>query len=391
NMTLAVATNNPMAIAETYVRQHMRLICPGDTVAIGLDCGGKPNLDLPYFCVRRGSGGVLSKIGSQMTRWRTGYGAALSLAEEKRLLEFLGDHGVSAVLAEFGTTGAALREVCTKIDLPLFVNFHGYDATVLPKRHDIRHAYRRLARDASGFICGSEHFSAILQRIGIPQKKISVIPCGIEIDDFRCDPQRSQDRVIAVGRLTPKKRPDLTIRAFSLALKKHPRLRMDLIGEGGERARCEAIVTELGLGGSVRLLGACSHAEVKKNLASASIFAQHSVTAENGDQESQGISLLEAMASSLPVVCTDHNGFSETVIDGETGLLSPEHNVEAMAANLCKLVEAPESAIHLGQEGRKRVEQYYRADNLAERLRSLIFANHATQSEIELLQSGAHS
>ncbi|WP_138466103.1 glycosyltransferase family 4 protein [Poseidonocella sp. HB161398] len=371
-MTLAVATSNPMAVAETYIRQHMRLIAPGRTVAIGLDCPEATALDLPLFCVRRGPGGAAGKALSLARRWRTGYGAALSLAEERRLAEFLRAHGVEAVLAEFGTTGAALRMVCRRAGLPLFVNFHGYDATVLPKRRDIRACYRLLAAEAAGVICGSEHFAGILRDLGFPAAKISVIPCGIELEGFCADGAKDPDLAIAVGRLTAKKRPDLTIRAFAEARRSRPNLRLEVIGDGGQRGRCDAVIAELGLGGAVTMLGACTHEEVKARLAGAGLFLQHSVTAESGDQESQGISLLEAMASGLPVICTDHNGFSETVIEGETGFLSPEHDIPAMAANIRRVTADPELARRLGQAGRARVERLYGADSLAARLRGLI-------------------
>lgn len=372
-MTLAVATSNPLATAETYVRQHMRLIRPGETVAIGLDCDGSPTLDIPLYCVERGPRGILSKSRSLATLCRTGYPGALSIPEEKRLSSFLQAHRVEAVLAEFGTTGAALRATCRKLGLPLFVNFHGHDATVLPKRRDIRLAYRLLSETAAGFICGSEHFSEILRRIGIPAAKTAVIPCGIELHEFSTHQPKSPECAIAVGRLTPKKRPDLTIRAFAMARKTYPDLRLEILGDGIERPRCEAVIAELGLGEAVIMHGACSHDKVKAHLSRAGLFLQHSVTAENGDQESQGISLLEAMAVGLPVICTDHNGFSETVVDGATGFLSPELDVDSMAENIRRLVANPGLARRLGQAGRARVEQHYSADRLAARLREFIF------------------
>ena len=150
-MTLAVATHNPDAVAETYVRQHMRLIMPGATVGVGLACSGEPDTDLPFFCVRRASRSPIRKLATLGALLRTGYSAALPLGEEQRLAQFLRTHNVTAVLAEFGTTGCALRTVCERERIPLFVNFHGLDATVLGRRRDIRNAYRLLARDAKKF------------------------------------------------------------------------------------------------------------------------------------------------------------------------------------------------------------------------------------------------
>ena len=376
-MTLAIVTNNPTAVAETYVRQHMRLIRPGATVAIGLSCEGEPGLGIPVHCVRRRRRGPLGKVTTLATMIRTGYGAALSRPEEDRLTAFLKAHGAEAVLAEFGTSGAAVRALCRKTGLPLFVNFHGHDATVLGKRKDIRRAYRLLARNAERVICGSRHFAALLRGLGFPEAKITVIPCGIELAGFSADADRNPDLVMAVGRLTRKKRPDLAIRAFALAHKERPSLRFEIIGEGSQRAVCEEAIRELGLGSAVTLLGSRCHDEVKARLAQGGIFVQHSVTAENGDQESQGISLLEAMASGLAVVATDHNGFSETVVHGETGYLSPEGDVVAMAANILRLAQDPERARWFGRAGRARVEAEFDALRLAGRLREVIFGSGA--------------
>ena len=146
-----------------------------------------------------------------------------------------------------------------------------------------------------------------------------------------------------------------------------------MIGEGPLRKTCESLIPELGLTGQVVMHGAREHAFVKERLAVAGMFAQHSVTASNGDQESQGISLVEAMAASLPVVATDHNGFSETVSHEETGLLSPEGDVRAMAANIAVLAGDDALRVAYGRNGRARAEAAFDAEVAAERLRELLF------------------
>ena len=372
-MTLAVATQNPNAVAETYVRQHMRLIRPGETVGIALS-GNDSDAPayLPYHVVGQRAAGPMAKAGTLAALVRTGYSAAPSRREEVRLEAFLRQHEVEAIFAEFGTTGAALRKMCLRLGLPLLVNFHGHDATVLGQRADIRAAYRLLARDADKIICGSRHFASVLTGLGIPLDRIDVVPCGIELDEFQPDRARDPDLVVAVGRLTRKKRPDLAIRAFAVARQSRPSLRLRMIGDGDQKGLCEQTVRELGVGDAVFLAGAQSHSEVKESLARASVFIQHSVTAENGDQESQGISLLEAMASGVPTVVTDHNGFSETVVDGMTGFLSPEGDVDGMARGILRLAEDRDLSRSFGAAGRARVEEEFDAVSLSARLRGLV-------------------
>jgi glycosyltransferase involved in cell wall biosynthesis len=372
-MTLAVATQDPNAPAETYVRQHMRKLKPGATVGLGLRCSDAPPADMPFLCLAPVKGRLRSRLASLDSLLRSGYAAAVPRRREPDVTRFLAAHRVQAVLAEFGTTGCALRRICKERDIRLVVNFHGYDATVMPKRAEIRYAYRLLARDADAFVCGSRHFRGILLGLGFPAERVFVVPCGVEVAEFASAEARDPDLIVAVGRLTPKKRTDLVIRALAAARAAHPRLRLEVIGDGPMRGPCERLVRELGLGSQVTLHGARDHAFVKAKLGEAGMFVQHSMTAPNGDQESQGVSLLEAMAAELPVVTTDHNGFAESVLHGETGLLSPEGDVAAMAENIGRIAGDPGLRLALGRNGRARVVREFDADAMAARLRAVLF------------------
>jgi glycosyltransferase involved in cell wall biosynthesis len=135
---------------------------------------------------------------------------------------------------------------------------------------------------------------------------------------------------------------------------------------------CVDEINRFGLSESVRLHGAQSHEYVKGLLSHAALFVQHSVTARDGDMESFGISLVEAMACGIPVVTTDHNGFSETVSHGETGYLVAEHDVEAMSAAILELLEDPDQATRMGRAGRARVEERFTKERAAARLREIM-------------------
>ncbi|MEM9341982.1 MAG: glycosyltransferase [Pseudomonadota bacterium] len=370
---LAVATQDPTTVAETYVRQHMRLVFPDETLGIALG-GTDPGIGVPFHIVEPRRGGILGKALAARTWARTGYAIALTWPQEQHLQEVLQKANVTAVLAEFGTTGCALRSFCKRLGLPLIVNFHGYDATVLPKRRDMRHAYYLLARDAAKVVCGSRHFATILVRIGFPASKVEVVPCGIEVSDFMADTQKDPNLIAAVGRLTEKKRPDLMLRAFAQAADVCPDLRLEVIGDGPRRSVCNDLVRDLGIEDRVVLHGARTHSEVCALLSRASVLVQHSATARNGDQESQGISLLEAMASGMAVVATDHNGFSETVVHGVTGLLSPEKDVAAMAGNIIELTQDHTRTRTMGAAGRSRVIERFDAATLSAQLRQVILS-----------------
>lgn len=360
-MTLLVATQDPNAPAETYVRQHMREIAPNRTVGLGFTVSGKAPTDLPFLSVMLPNNVFSRKLYLLHGRMRHGFAGAPVGRQRAKIIDFLRMHDVTVVLAEFGPTGAALREVCQAEGIPLIVNFHGYDATVMPKRADIRAAYQRLSQDAAGFICGSRCFSETVAAAGISKEKIVVIPCGVRTDTFHSDAERDGRRLIAVGRLTPKKAPLVMLEAFYIARKSVPDLKLDVIGDGPLMKSCIDFVIENQLEGCVTLHGACHHDTVREMMASADIFVQHSIIAPNGDTESQGISLAEAMAAALPTVVTDHNGFSEVVLQGETGFLVPEGDVVAMGERIVALAEDAGLRWKMGKAAQSRARKTFDA------------------------------
>lgn len=371
-MTLLVATQNPNATAETYVRQHMRQIAPGNTVGLGLALEGEPPGDLPFISIEPRSSALKRRVASLLGRLRYGFSGAPVGARRAEIIAFIRRHEVKLIFAEFGPTGAALREIALSEGIPLIVNFHGFDATVMPRRRAIRSAYRLLARDAQGFVCGSRHFRQTLIDLGFPEQRIEVIPCGVACDRFRCDPKKTGRKLIAVGRLTAKKAPQLTLAAFRIALQSSPDLTIEIIGDGPLRPLCESFIAENGLAERATLRGALSPDEVSQALSTADIFVQHSIVAPNGDTESQGISLAEAMASALPVVATDHNGFRETVVHGETGFLVPEGDIEGMAQRIVELARDGDLRQSMGAAGMERVRQKFDDNKIATRLREYL-------------------
>jgi colanic acid/amylovoran biosynthesis glycosyltransferase len=114
---------------------------------------------------------------------------------------------------------------------------------------------------------------------------------------------------------------------------------------------------------------------VRQAYATAHIFVLASVTGADGNTESQGMVLQEAQAVGLPVVCTNHNGFPESILNGRSGFLVPERDVDALVERLIYLIERPEIWLEMGWVGRTYVEQDYdiekRNDALVEVYRQL--------------------
>lgn len=165
--------------------------------------------------------------------------------------------------------------------------------------------------------------------------------------------------VAMVGVLRPEKRHDIGIAAAELLVERFPRLRLLIVGDGPERPALDALAA--GLGERVTLTG--YREDVPALLDAVDVLAQPSRT------EAFPTSLLEAMASRVPVVATDVGGIPEIVADGETGVLIPAPpTAEGLAAGLAPLLEDPALRARLGAQGRDVFERRFAVDRWLERL-----------------------
>jgi colanic acid/amylovoran biosynthesis glycosyltransferase len=115
----------------------------------------------------------------------------------------------------------------------------------------------------------------------------------------------------------------------------------------------------LQLGKSVTLYGGLKAEQVKELFAKARCFVQHSVTAPDGDMEGTPVTILEAGSSGLAIVSTQHAGIKEAVINGETGYLVPEHDIEGMAGYMMKIAGDVNLAVDLGKKEAAHIRENY--------------------------------
>tara|TARA_R110000851_G_scaffold302714_2_gene460046 strand:- start:25592 stop:26782 length:1191 start_codon:yes stop_codon:yes gene_type:complete len=245
------------------------------------------------------------------------------------------DRGIHCCLAEYGMSGVGVMEVCNRLEIPLVVHFHGYDAY----RHDLfetyRNDYSRMFDIASRVIAVSKDMKMRLEReIGFDEKLLHN-SCGfnttITSNELAYDTPKDPYAVSYVGRLTPKKDPVGLIKAFASVVKAVPEARLTIIGDGELRSQCENEISKLALQNDVVLLGTKDHQEVLGILSTSSVFIMNSVTAETGDKEGTPVSLMEAMALGNTVIATRHGGIVDIVEHGETGLLYNEFDYDSLS------------------------------------------------------------
>ncbi|MDB6018585.1 MAG: hypothetical protein JWR19_3074 [Pedosphaera sp.] len=264
--------------------------------------------------------------------------------------------------AHFGPVANSFRFVRELWHAPMVVSFHGYDFTMVPQQqgHGI---YKKLFTTADCVTANSDYMGQKLQPLGCSPDKIRKLSYGIDLLKYPFRPRvlagNEPVRIITIGRLVEKKGIDYVIRALGQIAQKHHHLRYDVIGDGPLRGQLQQLVRELSLEGIVQFHGALEGKAVGALLDQAHLFVLASVTAQDGDQEGTPVSLLEAQASGLPVISTHHSGIPEIVLNGKSGLLAPERNVNALADRLNYLVEHPELWPAFGRRGRENVEAHF--------------------------------
>ena len=145
----------------------------------------------------------------------------------------------------------------------------------------------------------------------------------------------------------------------------------EIIGEGPLEAALGEQIGGTGLTNQVRLAGPCAQEEVKSALAQSTVFALPCVLEAGGGMDNLPTVVMEAMAAGLPVVSTPLGGVSEMVVEGETGLLVPEHQPAALADALARLLGDREFARSLGANGRERAANQFAIEKTVGQLRRL--------------------
>lgn len=235
------------------------------------------------------------------------------------------------------------------------------------------------------FVCVSRDlYSWLRDRVAVPESKIRLIVNGIDTHHFIPGPKiplpcpdcadEASFVIGSVGRLWSIKDPANLVRALALLGREDPsglqRCRLVLVGDGPERRAVEQLAKELGVFDQVWITG--WRDDVAQLLLSFDLFVLPS------QAEGTPLTILEAMASGLPVVATRVGGVADLVVEGETGTLVPPQDPVALSqAILCHL-HNPQWSRSLGVAGRKRVENNHSLEAMVEVYR-LLFLNRLLQ------------
>ena len=223
-------------------------------------------------------------------------------------------------------------------------------------------------RQVDCFICASHAIREILLSDGVPAARAVTVHEGIDLERVAAAPPanlheelwlpRDAPVVGNVAALVPHKGQRHLIEAAALVVRQVPDARFVIAGQGELRESLERQIKDHHLEKHVLLAG--FRPDVLSVHKAFDIFVMSSVT------EGLGTSLLDAMAAGKPIVATNTGGIPEVVVDGETGLLVPPRDHEAMADAIVRLMKEPDLRARMAAAGLARVRKHFSAERMVE-------------------------
>jgi colanic acid/amylovoran biosynthesis glycosyltransferase len=314
----------------------------------------------PVRRLARGAGGLLRQPGkslrllSEIIRGHRTMPAALakSLAILPQTIEFADEmkhRGVRHIHANWATYPATAALAISRLTgIPFSFSGHATDIFVHHAMLEEKLAAAKFVITCTGFNRGY-----LGDLCPAARDKIETVYHGVDLARFaRNGAARDPDLILSVGTLRACKGFDDLIRAVALLKQRGRRARLEILGEGEERENLEALVRELGVSEQVLMPGYLPQEEIIPAYHRAAAVA---LPAHHEDHFGIPNILIEGLAASVPVVCTELPSLHELVEDGKSGLFIPERDPEALADAIERLLAAPDFAAEIAEEGRRRV------------------------------------
>jgi glycosyltransferase involved in cell wall biosynthesis len=332
---VAVYRHDLLAISEHFIRAQAEHLQEFEAVYVGLR--RIPGLELPADRVVVVENG--SKVASIAALW-------LQLGRVSRSFERrVRARRPTLVHAHFEGGGIVAMPLARALGLPLVVTCHGFDVTI---RDDarwpnpiLRQIYlrrrRQLQNSGAHFVAVSEHIRRAMLDRGYPPERTHVIHIGVDVERLQPDPTADREPIVLfVGRMVEKKGAEYLIRAMQAVEAAVPEARLVLVGNGPLRASLDVLAR--GTLARATFLGELANDEVLNLMRRARVLSVPTIRAENGDTDGCAMVFAEAHALGLPVVSFATGGTPEVVLDGRSGWLVQERDVDGLARSIINVL-----------------------------------------------------
>ncbi len=227
---------------------------------------------------------------------------------------------------------------------------------------------QRVYRSAALAIANSKNTASILQRFGVPARRIRIVYPGVDVQRFTPDidgrsvrrqfAPKGETLILSVGRLQRRKGHDTTIRAIAALRERSVNVRYVIVGDGEDLRYLQDLASTLGVADSVVFAGEISADQLPAFYSACDVFVLAN-RIEQGDIEGFGIVFLEAASAGKPSIGGRSGGVPEAVADGETGLLVSGTDVPELAAAIERLAGDHTVRERMGRQGRDRARRSF--------------------------------
>jgi colanic acid/amylovoran biosynthesis glycosyltransferase len=288
---------------------------------------------------------------------------AISPGELRKLMGVLERANAQLLHIYFGHIAVHLLPLICAWAKPVLVSFHGADVMVDLDKPAYRAATQQMLEAVRMVLVRSESLGRGLIKLGCPSAKIRLQHTGIPVDEIpfrpRNWPANGAWKFVQACRLIEKKGLRVSLRAFAKFAGRYPTSTFTIAGEGPLRAELGRLAADLGVAEKVFFPGFISQTQLRELFYQAHIFLHPSEVGGDGNQEGVPNSMLEAMASGLPVFATEHGGIPEAIEHGRTGILVKERDDEALGQALLDWTTNPEGLATIARSGAEVVRQRF--------------------------------
>lgn len=341
-----------------------------ETFALGeLEALARAGQLMAVFATRPGDGLPPQPDAERLMPYVTWIEPGDPVAQGEALVRALHGRRPSAVHGYFAHTPAAVAEhAAMRMKVPFSFSVHARDA-----RKVDADTLRARARRAAAVVTCNTDVHATLSGLGISAQ---LIPHGVNLTRFTSAPCHVSTplRLLAVGRLVPKKGFDVLLRA--LASVRTP-WTLTIAGDGPERARLDAMAAEHEVANQIVWTATATHVTLPALYRAADVVVVPSVVDETGDRDGLPNVVLEAMASGCFVIASRTGAIESAVRHDVTGWLVAAGDVRALADSIDAVVVHPEGVARLARAGRAHIEQHYEWSACARRFVDALAGCHA--------------
>jgi glycosyltransferase involved in cell wall biosynthesis len=255
---------------------------------------------------------------------------------------------------------------------PYFVTMYGGEV-FMSKRFKLITLLDYVVRKSKKTFVITRGMEQVMREYGV-KSRVEILPVGLDVTKFYPNYPGAGEikkkyglNVFFVGRHVEKKGIKYLIEAFAKVVKEIPGCKLLVGGAGPLTEELKALTSSLGLQGNVEFLGSVSVEDLPKYYAAADLFVAPSIIDRVGDRETQGVVLLEAMASKTAVIGTDTGGIPDVISNGEVGILVPEKDSDALAKEMIRLLQNKGMRDDYAEAGHNHVRKNFTWEAIAKK------------------------